>query len=138
MSLYSSPKALFPAIGLCAPASVAAAGVITSGATYLAVPPGATKLKVTLSAGAVGTTPTHALSALQATSAAGAGSKNAPLIVGTFGTVLGTVVQIDFDLPGVMDIQNGFAFLQFTITNNSATASVIGAEFEAGPGPYLA
>jgi hypothetical protein len=138
MSIASSPKALFPTLGSARRSSVAASGTINSGGTYLQVPPGATKLKVTCLVGTVGSTPTHALSANQATSTAGAGSKACAGITGTFGTVAGTTAQFDFDLPDVMDIANGFNCLQLVITNNSGSASLMGAEFETGPGPYLA
>lgn len=130
MSIVSSPKSFFPNLGICAPASTAAAGTITSGGTYLQVPAGATKLKVSLFCGTVGSTPTAALSAAQATAAAGTGTKNVAGITGTFATVAGTVVQLDFDLRQVLDINGGFSFLQFTITNNAGSASIIGALFE--------
>jgi hypothetical protein len=137
MSITVSPKAMFPTLGSCPPASAAAAGTITTGGTYLQVPAGATKLKATLFCGTVGSTPTAALSALQATSGAGAGSKACAGITATFATVANTVVQADFDLTQVLDINGGFNFIQLTITNNAGSASIIGAEFETN-GSYLA
>lgn len=132
-----SPKSSFPTLGLCAPASVAASGTITTGGTYLQVPAGATKLKCTLIAGTVGSAPTASLSALQATAGAGTGSKACAGITATFGTVAGTVVQADFDLTQVLDINGGFNFIQLTITNGAGSASILGAEFETNAS-YLA
>lgn len=135
--IVPSPKSMFPTLGQCPPASVAAAGTITTGGTYLAVPQGARKLKCTLMAGAVGSAPTGALSALQATSSGGAGSKNVAGITGTFAAVANSTVQLDFDLSQVLDINGGFNFLQLTITNGAGSASLLAAEFETD-GAYLA
>ena len=103
------------------PVSLAAAGNVTTG--FVQVPVGTVKFRVIVNLGVVGATPTHSLSAQQATSGAGAGSKNVAGITGT-ATVAGQY-PFDFDVVQVLDCNGSFNFVSFTLTNNSGGPSLV-------------
>jgi hypothetical protein len=131
------PSQLYPVKGAVNPQSVAKNGNATSGATYIAVPAGSKWLKVTLFTGSVGTC-VVTVDTLQATSAAGAGSKalSSALIVG--GGTDNQQLQAEVNLDATLDVNGGFAFIQVkaTVDNVGAGPALLAVEVAFGPNEF--
>jgi hypothetical protein len=128
------PSQVYPVAGGINPQSVAAAGNATTGATYLAVPAGAKWLIVHTVTGALGGG-SEQVDVLQATSSAGAGSK---ALVTNLRTTAANNSQFDdeVNLDTLLDINNGFAFIQVKITNTGGTGALVAARAAFGPNEF--
>ena len=129
------PSSVYPVAGAIPPQSVAAAGNATTGGTYLAVPAGAKWAIVRTLCGALGGG-SEQVDVLQATSTGGAGSK---ALVTNLRTAAGNNTQFDdeINLDSLLDINNGFAFIQVKITNTGGTGALIAAHVAFGPNEFM-
>ena len=129
------PSQIYPGAGAIAPQSVAAAGNATTGGTYLAVPPHTKWAIVRTLCGALGGG-SEQVDVLQATSSAGAGSKALVTNLRT-AAVNNTQFDDEVNLDSLLDINNGFAFLQAKITNTGGTGALVAAHVAFGPNEFM-
>lgn len=123
----------FPVCGGGQAISVAANGTLTTGATYISTNQQG-RICLVINVGAVGAGGIVTITFAQATAAAGTGTK--ALSAGSFGsmstlTAAGNV-QLEFD-PKDMDWENGFSFLQVTLTVTVATILLAMNVFRVDP-----
>ena len=128
------PSQIYPVAGAIAPQSVAAAGNATTGATWLAIPPHTKWAIVRTLCGALGGG-SEQVDVLQATSSAGAGSK---ALITNLRTAAANNTQFDdeINLDSLLDINNGFAFIQVKVTITGGTGSLVAAHVAFGPNEF--
>jgi hypothetical protein len=131
------PSQLYPVKGAVSPQSVAKNTPVTSGATWIAVPPGSKWLKLTLLIGSAGGCAVT-VDTLQATAAAGTGSKALVSALIVSATTDTQQIQAEVNLDATLDVAGGFGFVQVKATTDNVGAgpALLAVSAEFGPNEF--